>query len=159
MFPAQGTPRIPYIFFGNTYEGPDKNAIIIGINYENKDVNRAYPPETTIEDIVNDVSDKLGYENQLIMKEDIQKFNVFIGRQKINTDRELGYYRNLLRANAYRIRVERKLHINIVKREIIRDYTHADIQVLMKWLTQMDQTIEQMEEAEKAAYEDYQKAK
>ena len=159
MLPAQGTPRIPYIFFGNTYEGPDKNAIIIGINYENKDVNRAYPPETTIEDIVNDVSDKLGYENQLIMKEDIQKFNVFIGRQKINTDHELGYYRNLLRANAYRIRVERKLNINILKHEIIRDYTHEEIDFLTQFLKEMSPAVEQAEEGEKAAYEDYQKAK
>ena len=157
MLPAQGAPTIPYIFLGNTYEGPTKREITIGIQYEGNQITRKFLPEKTIEDIVDEVSVSLGYHCYL--RSDYKKFNVFIGRQKISMKRELGYYRNLLRANNYRMRIERKLDINIVKREIIRDYNHEDIQNLMKFLTTMDPIVEQAEEGEKAAYEDYQKAK
>ena len=152
-------PRIPYIYFGKLYEGPEKNDIIIEIHYEGKHVARSFPPETTIEDIVDEVSDKLGYENELVIRDDFQKFNVFIGRQKISMKRELGYYRNLLKARGYRILIERKISINEVKREIIRNYNHEDINVLMEFLKEMAPAIEQAEEGEKASYEDYQKFK
>ena len=151
------TKRIPYIFFNQTYEGPARDGIIIKIYYEGKEITRQFPPETPIEYIVEEASEKFGYE--FYLKTHTHNFNAFIGMRKLKMDRELGFYRNFLKGNGYRIRVQRKININEFKHEVIRDYTHEDIEVLMKFLSDMETTIEQAEQSEEASYQDYQKAK